>query len=98
IEKLEAASAALAKRDAAGAKLLIGRGRLILAGLVSSVNPDGSDLATQFLRLYEFVNHSLSAGDARGVEAALTVLRPLREGLQAIRPEAADLERSGRIP
>jgi hypothetical protein len=55
-------------------------------------------MASQFLRLYEFVNHALDSGRLDKVEGALQVLRTLREALEAIRPEAAELERSGRIP
>jgi flagellin-specific chaperone FliS len=98
IGKLEAARAALVKRDAAGAKKLLERARLMVAGLVSAVDPGRGEMAAQFLRLYEFVNHSLGAGDGPGVEAALKVLRTLREGLEGIRPQAAELERSGQIP
>lgn len=98
IGKLDAARAALVKKDAAGAKKLLDRARLMLAGLVSAVDPNRGELATQFLRLYEFVNYSVGVGDLKSVEGALRVLRTLREGLEKIRPEAAELERSGKIP
>jgi flagellar biosynthetic protein FliS len=98
IGKLEAANAALVNKDAAAAKPLLDRARLLLAGLVSGVDPSRGDMAAQFLHLYEFVNHCLDVADVKRVEGALRVLRTLREGMEAIRPEAAELERSGRIP
>jgi flagellin-specific chaperone FliS len=98
IGRLEAALSALARKNATEAKPLLGKARLMLAGLVSCVDPSRGEMADQFLRLYEFVNHCLDIGDAKQVEAALRVLRTLREGLEAIRPEAAQLERSGQIP
>jgi flagellin-specific chaperone FliS len=98
VAKLEAAHAALVRKDAGAAGPLLMRARLILAGLVSSVDPGQGELASQFLHLYEFVNYALGVGDAKHVAGAVKVLRTLREGLEAIRPEAAELERSGRIP
>jgi flagellar protein FliS len=98
ITKLEAARAALAINDVPGARKILDQARLVLAGLVSAVDPSRGELAVQFLRLYEFVNHAIDMGDARNVDGALRVFRTLREGLEAIRPEAADLERRGQIP
>jgi flagellin-specific chaperone FliS len=98
IGKLDAARAALVKKDLAEAKKLLERARLMVAGLVSAVDPGRGEMADQFLRLYEFVNHSLGVGDVKSIDGALKVLRTLREGLEAIRPEAAELERSGQIP
>jgi flagellar biosynthetic protein FliS len=98
IGKLEAARAALTRKDAREVRKLLDKSRLMLGGLVSGVDPSRGELATEFLRLYEFVNHSLTVADLKHLDAALKVLRTLREGLEAIRPEAAELERSGRIP
>lgn len=98
IAKLEAALEALKRRDRAGAAPHLARARLIVAGLVSGVDSSGGDMAVQFLRLYEFVIHSIGQGKTKDLEGALTVLKTLREGLQEIRPEAADLERNGHIP
>jgi flagellin-specific chaperone FliS len=98
IERLEAAVAALRKQDRASAAPLLARARLIVAGLISGVDPSQGELAVQFLRLYEFVNRGLEAGSVKGLEGALRVLRTLREGLRAIRPEAVELERQGHIP
>ncbi len=98
IAKLDAARTALVANDQPGARKILEQARLVLAGLVSAVDPSRGDLATQFLRLYEFVNHAIDMGDLRNVEGALRVFRTLREGLEAIRPEAAELERRGEIP
>ena len=98
IAKLEAARTALTANDQPGARKILEQARLVLAGLVSAVDPNRGDLAAQFLRLYEFVNYAIGVGDLRNVDGALRVFRTLREGLEAIRPEAADLERRGEIP
>src|SRR6516164_335040 len=82
IGKLEAARAALAKKDTRAARTHLEQARLVLAGLVSAVDPAQGDMAAQFLRLYEFVHHAIGVGDARRVEAAQQVLRTLREALE----------------
>jgi flagellin-specific chaperone FliS len=98
IGKLEAARAALTRKDAREVRKLLDKSRLILGGMVSAVDPRRGALATEFLRLYEFVNYSLTVADLKHLDAALKVLRTLRQGLEAIRPEAVELERSGQIP
>jgi flagellar biosynthetic protein FliS len=98
IEKLREAQAALKRRDLAAARPLLTKARLILAGLISAVDASQGDMAQQFLRLYEFVNHSLQQGRLKDVEGSLKVLETLREGLQEIRPQAVEMERSGRLP
>lgn len=98
IGRLEAARAALTRQDAREARKLLDKSRLLLGGLVSAVDPSRGEMAQEFLRLYEFVNHSLNVADDKHLGAAVKVLRTLREGLEAIRPEATELERSGRIP
>ncbi len=50
------------------------------------------------MRLYEFVFHSLTVGRVKDLEGALKVLNTLRDGLQEIRPQAAQMERDGQIP
>jgi flagellin-specific chaperone FliS len=98
IARLQALQTALVGGDVAAARNLRERARLLLGGLVSTVDPGRGEMADRFLRLYEFVNHALDAGDAETVAGAVQVLTTLREALEAIRPEAAELERSGRIP
>jgi flagellin-specific chaperone FliS len=98
IEKLEAAVAAVRKPDRAAAMPLLARVRIIVAGLVVTVDRSRGDVAGQFLRLYEFVNHCLGTTDVKKLEAAANVLRTLREGSQSIRAEAVELERSEQVP
>lgn len=98
IEKLREAEAALKRRDLAAAKPLLGKARLILAGMISAVDASQGDMARQFLRLYEFVNHSLQQGRLKDIEGSLKVLETLREGLQEVRPQAVEMERSGQLP
>lgn len=98
LKDIEGALAALRRRDRPAARPLLAHGRLVIAGLVSCVVPDQSDLSTQFLRLYDFVNFSLGRGGTQDLEGALKVLRTLREGLEKIRPEAVEFERTSRLP
>jgi flagellin-specific chaperone FliS len=98
ISRLEAARAALVRKDGPEVRKILDRSRLLLAGMVSAVDPNRGEMAARFMHLYEFVNHCLDVGDVKRVDGALQVLRTLREGLEAIRPEAADLERSGQVP
>ncbi len=92
---------ALAAREAGGAEAArpgLLRFQGLLSGLVAGVNPEGGELAANFLRLYEFAFHCASQGKPEDLRAALTVLRTLREGLVEIRPEARRLEREGVVP
>ncbi len=98
IERLERARTALQQNDAAGTESLLVDAQFLVAGLVSGVNLDYGDLPVNFLRLYEFALHQIRLGTAASVGEALRVLGTLREGVQEIRAEAAQMERDGAIP
>ncbi len=70
---------------------------MVVCQLAAGVDPN-YDGAANFLRLYDFVIRAISKRTVEQAEAALKVLRTLREGFQAIRPEAVALEKSGAIP
>jgi flagellar protein FliS len=98
IDRLERAKAAVERNDDAAAQPLLSAAKAIVTGLASSVDLSYGELPMNFLRLYEFVLFSLGEGDAKHLGAALQTLRTLREGLEGIRGEAIQLERSGVIP
>jgi hypothetical protein len=56
------------------------------------------ELDTSFLRLYEFILHSLTEPRSDQVRDAIKILHTLRDGFRAVRKEAQDLERGGTIP
>jgi flagellar secretion chaperone FliS len=99
LERLDRAEAALRADDPATAVPQLAKTQLIVTELASGVrveiNPEAN---TNMLRLYEFVAHELARATVEGIENARKVLRTLREGFEAIRAEANDLERSGQLP
>jgi hypothetical protein len=50
------------------------------------------------LRLYEFVSYCISTRQPDQLDAGVRVLRTLKQGFDAIRDVAVELERSGAIP
>jgi flagellin-specific chaperone FliS len=98
IERLDRAEAALRGGDHPGAIALLARVQLIVAELASGVRLEpNADMGANMLRLYEFVTNELREAGGGRIANARRVLQTLREGFQAIRSEAADLERSGRL-
>lgn len=98
IGRLERAAEALRRNDAETAQPLVDRAQLIVGELVNCLDLSYGEVPVNTLRLYEFVLHLLGQGGVDQIEAALKVLRNLREGFQGIRDQAVDLERSGQIP
>lgn len=98
IERLDKAEAALARGDRPAALTLLAKTQLIVAGMATGVraevDPDG---CANVLRLYEFVVRELVKATAEAVRDARKILCTLREGFQAIRAEAVEMERSGRL-
>lgn len=99
LERLDRAEAALRANDPETAIPQIAKTQLIVSALASGVrvevNPEAN---TNMLRLYEFVSHELVKASVGAVESARKVLRTLREGFEAVRTEANELERSGQLP
>ena len=99
LERLDRAEAALAAGDSATALPQLAKTQLIVTELASGVrvevNPEAN---TNMLRLYEYVAHELAKPTPAGIENARKVLRTLREGFEAVRAEANEMERSGRLP
>lgn len=99
LERLDRAEAALGAGDPATAVPQLAKTQLIVTELASGVrvevNPEAN---TNMLRLYEFVAVELAKATAVAIGNARKVLRTLREGFEAVRAEANELERTGRLP
>jgi flagellar biosynthetic protein FliS len=98
LERLDKAEAALRAGDQATAVPLLARAQLIVTALASGVRVDvNEEMGTNMLRLYDFVVRELAVPQVERIGNARKVLRDLREGFEAIREEANDLERKGQI-
>ena len=99
LERLDRAEKALRAGGADTAIPQLAKTQLIVAELAAGVrvevNPEAN---TNMLRLYEFVATELARASVPAIENARKVLRTLREGFEAVRAEANELERTGRIP
>jgi flagellin-specific chaperone FliS len=98
IERLEKAARAMGRFDEQAAQQELVHAKLFVGGIASGLDMGKGELPLNLMRLCEFAANCIAAGTLEKIEAALTVLRNLREGFQEIRPEAARLERSGAIP
>lgn len=98
LERLDTALRALDAGDTSAAVSQMAKTQLIVselaAGVRVEVNPEAN---TNMLRLYEYVTHELTKPDPRHIGNARKVLATLREGFEAIRAEANELERSGQL-
>jgi flagellar secretion chaperone FliS len=98
LERLDKAAAALRAGDPGTAVPLMARVQLIVTELAAGVRTDvDEDMGTNYLRLYEFVVTSLRTPALDGIADARKVLATLRDGFEAIRQEANELERSGKL-
>lgn len=97
IARIEQARQALDRGDPSAVGLLL-RSQRIVAELLASLDLQHGQVPRDLQRLYAFVLSCISRGTTQDADAALEVLRTLREGLATIRSEAVRLERSGAIP
>jgi flagellar secretion chaperone FliS len=98
LERLDTAADALDRNDPATAVPQLSKTQLIVnelaAGVRIEVNPESN---TNLLRLYEFVSHEIAKATVPAIRGAQKLLRTLREGFEAVRAEANELERSGQL-
>lgn len=97
IVRLELAAGALRRDERGAAVRLLTRAGLIVCQLAGGVDPDYAH-AAEFLRLYTVASRAIGAATVEQTEAALAVLRAMREGLLNLREEAVRLEREGILP
>jgi flagellar secretion chaperone FliS len=98
IERMDKAEALLRAGDAATAIPQIAKTQLIINELASGVKIDvNPEMNVNILRLYEYATTELSHGNIAGIDNARKVMKTLREGFEAIRAEANEMERTGKI-
>jgi flagellin-specific chaperone FliS len=98
IDRVERASAALARNDRAAASVLLLRTQRIVTELIAGLDFQYGQIPRNLYDLYSFVLRSIGLAGPADLNAALQVLRVIREGFCGIRGEAVQLERSGAIP
>lgn len=98
LERLDRAEEALRAGDASGAKTLLLKVQQIVMALADGVRVEvNPEMNTNILRLYEFVMNQVARATVPAVAHARKVLRTLREGFEAVRVEANEMERAGRL-
>jgi flagellin-specific chaperone FliS len=99
LERLDRAENLLSTGDPIGATSQLAKTQLLVMALASGVNPEvNPEAGANMLRLYEFVGNELRQVRVESIANARKILRTLREGFEAVRDEANELERTGRIP
>jgi flagellar biosynthetic protein FliS len=98
IASVENGRSALLANDAARAYSLLMKAQQFIEGLAAGLDLSQVEATINLLRLFEFCAHCVGSGSPEKLEAAVKVLKTLREGYQEIRTEAIRLERTGEIP
>ncbi len=96
--ELERARLAHAKSDEVLAKRHCNKALRVVCQLRYGVDPQYGELSQQLERLFEYVTTCVAGGSAANVADTIVVLSTLREGFEAIRDEAVEMEKSGKIP
>jgi flagellar secretion chaperone FliS len=91
IGHLRQAQAALAQCDLLAATPPLLEAQLIVYALATGIDPEYGEVPQNMLRLYEYVLHCLSQGEASNVQNALRVLTTLREGLTGIQQQVESI-------
>ncbi len=97
LKKLQRAAAFLVEEPKEAHRLLR-QCEVAVAGLAASIDPDAGEVAANLRRLYQFVGHCLADGSPAKLRSAVDILTTLRDGFEAIRTQAIELERKGEIP
>ena len=99
IGRLRDATAALAENRADDVGLHIGKAQLVLSEIVAGIRPEANpELAGNLYYLFEYVTHQLATPTADSLASAVKILSEIKEGFEAIRTEAIELERGGQVP
>lgn len=77
---------------------LLSKSQLIVGELAAGVRTDIDPVAgPNLLRLYEFIVYQLSQATPEGAAQSRKLLETVRQGFEAIRGEAMELERRGEV-
>ncbi len=99
IDRLDKGAQAVRDGNEPAAVSYLAKTQLILSELAAGVRMTGNEeLGGNLLRLYEFAAHQLCQPRLDTIANARGVLVTLRDGFEAIRTEANNLERSGKLP
>jgi len=99
IEQLTTAHRLLRANDRRSALPLLSKAQIVVNALASGVRIDlNEERGTNLLVLFEFVVRRISEAHDTAVADALSILHILRKGYEAIRPQAVELERQGKLP
>lgn len=97
-EHAEMARVYQARNDFVAAKTHLAKARLGISGLAFSVQAEATHASDGFLQVYDFALHQLDKGDSASIQNAIRALAPIKEGFEAIAPEARQLEAAGNMP
>lgn len=98
IGKLQQALAAIQNEERGSAALLLLHSSRLVFGIELGLNMDYGDVPHDINRLCQYVQDCIIEASSARIDSAIRVLSNLREAYAQIRPEAIQLERSGRIP
>ena len=99
LERLDRAAALLKSGEEMAAVSQVAKTQLIVSELAAGVRlDDNEENGANMLRLYEYVANELRIPRSEPIATARKILATLREGFEAVRAEANDLERTGRLP
>jgi flagellar biosynthetic protein FliS len=98
LESLEQAQRSMAERRLDDARRYLLKSQTAVMGLAAGLPAYNDELATTFLRLYEYVSRQLVLAHTEGIASAAQVLRTLYEGFLKVRDEASSLELQHKIP
>lgn len=76
---------------------LLVRAQRILLELYAGLDVSQGEIPQNMQKLYIFVMHRFSVGDAESLQSALDMLHTIRGGLGSIREEAVELEQKGKL-
>jgi flagellin-specific chaperone FliS len=98
IERLEQACAALNRGDTSSAQSALLRAQRMVMELLAGVDMKYGEVSRRFTQVYEYVLWSISEAAPAQISSSLSVLKTVRDGLEQVRNEVVELERSGQIP
>jgi flagellar protein FliS len=98
IDRLERAVSAFGHGDSDATVPLLLRAQQMVTELFAGIDLKYGELPATLASLYNYVLWAISQGTPDYLQSSITILKTLREGLEGIRDQAMDMERSGAIP
>ena len=98
IERIRRARQLLTDGDRPAALTLLAEAQLVVSGLASGHAGAADSVTVNFLRLYEFISHSLAQAAPTNLDAAEKTLAALLETFESIREQCVTMELDGGIP